>query len=211
MDKSDNNRARQLIRKLNRIRHEQAKQIDILCNEMVSAHSDFVGQLRNLNFGIGFYESILGSNDINAILDTTVAHVKTHIPNSNVAVFLADSDGFQLHIVDEDNPIGVDAVMLESYFAEEVVNEICHSKKVSSLHDMIEMGLQGNPSILNKISAAAIPLGNLGPGAGFILIYRSADRKLTPGELQRVLAITGGLTRAIKSCHAVGKHTEATR
>lgn len=199
MDKPCNDRARQLIRKLNRIRHEQAKQVDILCNDMVAAHSDFIKQIKSLNFGLSFYESILGANELNEILDATAAHVRAHISDSNVAVFLVDSAGFQIHIVDGDNPIGVDAVLIESYFGEEVINEICRSKKVSSLHDMIEMGLQGNPAILNKISAAAIPLGNLGQSAGFILVYRSADRKLTADELQKVLAITPGLRRAIKS------------
>ncbi|MHC4215473.1 MAG: hypothetical protein ACYSWP_19095, partial [Planctomycetota bacterium] len=70
MSKQQNKRALLAIRKLKRARDEQAGKIDILCNDIVSAHGDFVRQLDNLGFGVKFYESLLGESDTSGILGT---------------------------------------------------------------------------------------------------------------------------------------------
>ena len=202
MDKQRYKKARLLIRKLNKLRHEQAGKIDILCNDLVSAHTDFVSQLGNLTFGMNFYESLLGPNDLAGLLNTTAQLIKGCLPNANLAVFLADCNGFQLHLADGDNPIDIDATRLESYFTPEVTENICRSNKVCSLDDMFEMGLIGNLAELAKISAAAVPLGRSGTALGFILVYRSSENKLTADELKKIVAITPGLCRAIKACHS---------
>jgi hypothetical protein len=201
LDKQRYKKARLLIRKLNKLRHEQAGKIDILCNDIVSAHTDFVGQLGNLTFGMNFYESLFGRNDLAGLLNTAAQLIKGCLPNASLALFLADCNGFQLHLADGDNPIDIDAAGLESYFTPEVTDNICRSNKVCSLDDMFEMGLIGNLAELAKISAAAVPLGRSGPELGFILVYRSSENKLTADELKKIVAITPGLCRAIKSCH----------
>ncbi len=99
---------------------------------------------------------------------------------------------------------------LENYFSTEVVENICKSNKICALDDMFAMGLQGNLAELNKISAFAIPMSRLGPSLGFILVYRSSENKcrksccaLTPDELNKISAITCGLSRAIQSCRSL--------
>ena len=52
MNETRNKRVRSLVRKLNKVRKDQTKQIDILCNDMVSAHGDFVKQLKELTFAV---------------------------------------------------------------------------------------------------------------------------------------------------------------
>jgi len=202
LDKQRNKKARLLIRRLNKLRHEQASKIDILCNDIVSAHTDFVRQLGNLTFGMNFYESLLGPNDLPGLLNTAAELIRVCVANANVAVFLADRNGFQLHLADADEPVDIDAAGLESYFNSEVADNICRSNKVCSLDDMFEMGLIGNPGELAKISAAAVPLGRSGGALGFILVYRSSENKLTADELEKIVGITPGLCRAIKSCHS---------
>jgi hypothetical protein len=71
------------------------------------------------------------------------------------------------------------------------------------LDDMFVMGLQGNLTVLNKISAVTIPLSQAGLSLGFILIYRSSENKLTAEELNNISAVTLGLSRAIQSCRLV--------
>jgi hypothetical protein len=107
---------------------------------------------------------------------------------------------------------------LENYFSTEVVENICKSNKICALDDMFAIGLQGNLAELNKISAFAIPMSRLGPSLGFILVYRSSENKcrnpvrdaqrqascaLTPDELNKISAITCGLSRAVQSCRAL--------
>ena len=105
---------------------------------------------------------------------------------------------------------------LENCFTPELVDNICKSNKLCTLDDMFAMGLQGNLIRLSKISASTVPLrrfartplsavadskgGNASAGGsslGFILIYRSSQNKLTPGELNNISAVTCGLSRAI--------------
>lgn len=196
--KSDrNNRALKLVRKLNHIRHRQEQQIDILCNDIIGAQRDFIKQLRVLTFGVNFYELLLGHTDITSLLDSVGAMVRERIPGSNVAVFLIGSHGFKLHMADDDQPIDVDAGKIESYFTEAVVNDICRSNRICTLEDMCHIGLQGNPNVLNKISAAAVPLGKFGDALGFVLICRSADMPLKAEELEGISAIVPGLSRAV--------------
>ena len=203
MDKQDSKRTRRLISKLNKIRHTQDRKIDILCNDMVSAHRDFVKQLGSLNFTVDFYESILGQNDLGGLLNTAAERIKEYVADCNVAIFLLESEGFELHIVDQERPIDIDADSLESYFTPEVVRNICRSNRVNSLKDMFEMGLVGDVSDLSRISAAAVPLGRFGSGIGFILIYRCADRPLGCNDLAKLTTIQSGLCKTIESCQAL--------
>ena len=199
MSTQPNKRALSAIRKLNKIRHSQNKKIDILCNNMVSAHADFVKQLKMLNFSMNTYESLLSQSDLTGLIDNAAGLIQDNIGGSNVAVFLASADGFELHLVNNDSPIDIDAEKLESYFTPEVVQNICKCNWVCTINDMFEMGLEGNLSVLNSISAAAVPLGRFGPTVGFILVYRSADEPLRPDELDRVAVIAPGLCGAIRS------------
>ena len=167
---------------------------------MVSAHTDFVDRLNSLNFGVNFYESILGQSNLTTLLNIAAEHIKHSVRNANVAVFLVNCDGFELHMVDEETPIEITAERLESYFTSEVAKNICRANWVCSLEDMLAMGLVGNPNELSRISAAAVPLRRFGPGVGFILIYRGAEDALSRSELKKVAAITPGLSRAIEAC-----------
>jgi hypothetical protein len=170
---------------------------------MVSAHADFVRQLKTLNFSMNAYESLLAQSDLTGLIDNAAGLVQESIANSNVAVFLASSEGFELHLVNNDAPIDIDSRRLESYFTPEVVQNICKCNWVCTINDMFEMGLEGNLAVLNSISAAAVPLGRFGPTVGFILVYRSADEPLRTAELDRVAVIAPGLCGAIRSFQAV--------
>jgi hypothetical protein len=202
LENQANNRALRAIRKLNAIRHKQAQKIDILCNDMVLANKDVIEQLGVLTYTVNFYESIAGEIDMTVLLDKAARQVRQFVKGSNVAIFLTNSKGFELHMAG-DNPIEVDGSMIEGYFTEEVVNEICRSNKICSLEDMCNMGLQGNPNILNNISAAAVPMGRFSEPVGFILICRNAENKLTANELEKVATITPGLRNAINACQSM--------
>jgi hypothetical protein len=196
------NRALRTIRKLNAIRHKQAQKIDILCNDMVLANKDVIEQLRVLTHTVDFYESITGEIEMPVLLDKAARQVRKFAPESNVAIFLANSNGFELHMAD-DSPIEVDGDKIESYFTEEVVNDICRSTKICSLDDMCKIGLQGNPNVLNNISAAAVPIGRFSEPTGFILICRTAEKQLKAKELEKIATITPGLRNAINACQSL--------
>jgi hypothetical protein len=167
---------------------------------MVQAHSEFVKRLRALNFAVGFYESILGASDFNTLLNITATCIKNHVSDSNAVVFLCEAEEVKhYHIVDENKPAGIERHKLEDYFTLELIGRISRSNWVCSLDDMFEMGLEGDLKVLNKISAAAVPIRRHGPGLGFVLVYRSIQNKINSEELEGIAGVMGGLTQAIES------------
>ena len=201
--KQRHRRFRLLVSKLNKERKKQAKKIDILCNDLIAAQRDFIKKLNTISFTANFYEAIVGTSDLNNLILIASKFIKNEIPNANVAFFLRQADNLELHMFESDQPITLDKQHLENCFTPELMDNICKSNKICTLDDMFAMGLQGNLVKLNKISAVTIPLGKPGQSLGFILIYRSSEKKLTPDELNNIAAITSGLSRAIASCQVL--------
>ncbi len=201
-DKQRHRRVRLLIKKLNKKRKKQAKKIDILCNDFVSAQRDFIKSLKKISFIANFYESIIGITDLNSLLFSVVQFFKEENTDANVTFFLRQSDNFELFMFESEQPITLEKQQLENSFTPELMDSICKSNKVCTIDDMFAMGLQGNPIGLNKISGVTIPLGQPGSSFGFVLVYRSSENKLPSEDISNISAVTCGLSRAIQSCQA---------
>ena len=210
-DKQRHQRLRLLIKKLNKDRKKQNQKIDILCNDLISAQRNFIKRLSVINFMVNFYESILGVTDLNKLLYTAVEFIKAENKDVNITFFLRQSKGnfpadsgpgenFELHTFENDQPTTIDKHYIENCFTQELMENISRSNKVCILDDMYAMGLHGNLNELNKISAVTIPMGLVGSSLGFILVYRPSENKLIRDEIDRVSAVTNGLSRAIISC-----------
>ena len=193
---------RLLIKKLNKKRKKQAKKIDILCNDFVSAQRDFIKNLKTISFIANFYESIIGITNLNSLLYSVVRLIKEENTDSNVTFFLRQSDNFELFMFESEQPIILEKQHLENSFTPELMDNICKSNKLCTFDDMFAMGLQGNLIGFNKITGVAIPLGQPGSSFGFVLVYRSSENKLTTEEIKNISAVTCGLSRAIQSCQA---------
>lgn len=201
-NKQRHRRLRLLIKKLNKQRKKQAKQIDLLCNDFVGAQRDFIKSLKTISFIANFYESIIGITNLNSLLYSVVQLIKEENTEANVTFFLRQSDNFELFMFESEEPITLEKQQLENSFTPELMDNICKSNKECTLDDMFAMGLQGNLIGLNKISGVTIPLGQPGSSFGFVLIYRSSENKLTTEEINNISAVTCGLSRAIQSCQA---------
>jgi len=190
---------RLLVSRLNKERKKQAKRIDILCNDFIAAQRQFIKRLNTLSFKANFYEEIMGTRELSGLLQTTCKLIRDEIPDANVVFFLRRADSLELHIFESNQATTLERQHLENCFTPELVNNICNSNKLCELDDMFALGLQGNLNVLSKISAITIPLGQLGPSLGFILLYRSSDNKFTAEELDDIVAVTPGLSQAIQS------------
>ena len=196
-------RLRLLFSKLNKERKNQAKKIDILCNDLIAAQRDFIKRLSTIGFKANFYESIVGMTDLSSLLYTAAKLIRKHITDLSIAFFLRKQDNFELHLFESEQPIVLEKQALENCFTAELVDNICKSNKVCMLNSLLEMGLQGSPAMLNKISPATVPLDQFGTSLGFILVYRSSEKALTTEELNNISAITCGLSQAIQSCQVL--------
>jgi hypothetical protein len=207
-DKQRHRRLRLLVKKLNRERKKQAKKIDILCNDLIAAQREFIKRLNTISFTASFYESILATNDLSKLLYIAGKLIKDELSHANVTFFLRQAEGFELHMFQSDEPITLEKHRMENYVGAELVESICKANKVCTLDDMFAMGLQGNLVGLNQISAVTIPLGELGQSLGFILIYRSSQEGIAANELNRICAMTRGLSRAIQACQVLLHSTD---
>ncbi len=203
LDKNRHKRLRLLIKKLNKERKQQAKKTDILCNDLIAAQRDFLKKLKTINFVANFYESIIGNTDLNNLLHTAKGMIKNQIEGVNVTLFLSQEESFQKHTFDNDQVTTSAKQYFESCFSPELVENICASNKVCTLEDMFAMGLQGNLVELSKISVVTIPLYACRSLSGFILVYRTASKKLTADEISNIIAVGSGLSKAIASCQAL--------
>ena len=195
-------RLRLLVSKLNKERKKQAKKIDMLCNDLITAQRDFIKKLTAISYAADFYKSIIGINDLGKLLSTAKKLIINENTETNVSFFLRNTNNSGIYVSESDKSITSKDNHLESYFTTEVIENICKSNKICTLDEMFAMGLQGNLIELNKISAFTIPLSQLGRSLGFILIHRPLDSKLTSDELNKISAISCGLSRAIQSCKA---------
>ncbi len=200
-----------MISKFNKQRKKQAMQIDILCNDIILAHKDFLKALKVLEFSADFYNSIVGLTDQNELLCTAGSYIQKHTPDVHIAFFLlaqsgvegAQAENFELHVFESDEPITPDDRRVENFFNTELVTNISKSNQICRVEDMLGMGLQCSPVFLEKISTAAIPLATAGSSMGFMLVYRSSHNPLTVEELKSMAQIAPGLARSIASCRAI--------
>lgn len=193
---------RQLFKKLNAERKKQAQKTDVLCNDFVAAHRDFIKTLHALSFAANFYESISGEIELANLLDTAGQAIKEQINNANVVFFLKWQNSFKLHMF-ENNPISLEKQDLENCFTAELVNHICRANKQCGLEELLEMGMQANPVLLKDVCVFTVPLGQFGSSLGFILIYCPSQNKISTENLSRIVSVVPGLSKAIATCQTL--------
>jgi hypothetical protein len=194
-----NTRALRTIRNLRFRQEHYTKKIDILCRDIVGAHSEFIEKLSILTFSLQFQESLLGVTDVSGILGAASQFLRRQLQNTAIAVFMIEPKGcFDIHFGGSSQEIAVVKNRFENWFTPQVVHEISHSRQICKLEQMLEMGLQASPAALKHISVAAIPLGQIGKTMGFVLFYRPAELLYTPQELARATAVMPALRVAIE-------------
>jgi len=192
-----NQRALKAIGVLKARQQKQAKQIDVLCRDMVSAHELFSLTLARLTFATSFYESLLGCGEVEEAIDRTLRLIGQNIDQAGAAIFLVEASDFEVHLATSADGGQVEKANFKTWFNRDIVHQISQTNHICTLNDMLKMGLMAPPSSLKTLSAAAVPLGRLGLGVGFILVYRSAEHPLLAEELSRVAAIAPGLREAL--------------
>jgi GAF domain-containing protein len=211
-DEQRHKRLRLLLRKLNKERKKQSRQIDILCNDLIGAQRNFIKRLNTISFIASFCESIIGTTDLNSLLATAVRIIKDETSDAVVSFFLRQGDDFQLHVFESPTfaPGGIGQTCrilerqhLEACFNHELMDNICKSNKVCTLDEMFALGLQGNPIGLARLSVVSIPLALPGLSLGFMLLARPSENRLTADEIERIASASHGLSRAIAASQAL--------
>jgi hypothetical protein len=193
-------RLRALVKKLNRERKRQSNQIDILCNDLITAQREFMRRLNSVGFAAHFYKDLLGASDLRTLLGRAGGLIREELPGANVTFYLRHTEGCERHAVEGDKVLSLEALRLQDGFTEEVVDSVCKTNRPCSADDLLGLGLEASPADLAAVSLATVPLNDMGRPLGFILLYRTAPYLLDRDDIEKIGLIACGLARAIRGC-----------
>ena len=204
-DSKRNSRIRLLVKRLNHQRKKQATQIDLLCNDIITAHKDFLDAVRTSTFAAEFYESLIGVGDLDNLFYTSACTIKKQIPDVNITFFLSQPESFQLYAFDCSTSQTDEEHRLEQYFTAQLVRSVAGANRPCDLNELLQMGLHVSPAVLKNSSAITVPIAANEPAAAFMLIYKSSPQTLDLRQVAMVCAVTRGLAQAIRACCAADR------
>jgi hypothetical protein len=171
----------------------------MLCRDIVGVHSEFVEKISSLSALVRFQEQLLGWSDLTTILDNSTAFIKKFLSDTATAIFLVEPRGFDIHFSDSQEACLAEKKHFENWFTPALVQEISRCNQICTLEKLLEMGLQATPAALKHITAAAVPIGKMGKGVGFVFLYRPADRMFQTSELTSILSLASAIRIAIQN------------
>lgn len=198
--KQRNKRLRSLVKRLNQQRKVQARQIDILCNDIIGVQRGFINTLNRFAFTADFCESMIGLDDLQSLLAEVATQIRRGFGDYCLAFFLISGDSYQRHVFDGNSGEGDKSCRLEEFVTAELVEDIASSNKVCSLNELLSMGLQLGPAESKQLTAVTIPLNHQAKTGGFVLIYSNGRVSLSDEQVKSLCAVRFGLSRAIKAC-----------
>jgi hypothetical protein len=192
-------RLRLLLKQLNRQRKQQARQIDILCNDLIGAQRSFLGRLQDLRFAAEFYRSLLGSTDLNSLLTRAGRALRQELPGTGVVFFLRQADGCEIHACPDQQSLLTDTPEPQDGFDPELVHSICKHNQPCARDDLVALGLDRHADGLSRVSLVTLPLSDLGRSLGFVLLYCPLPQVLTVAEVRRIRPVLCPLVQAIRA------------
>ncbi|OHB59113.1 MAG: hypothetical protein A2Y12_12850 [Planctomycetes bacterium GWF2_42_9] len=203
MKEERNIRLRQLVHKLNKVKRSQKKQIDMLCNDILKSHSEFIGHIKNFQFAADFYENILGINNSEQLAKNVGEYFTENLDEVNMAIVFMSAGKPQIYIYSMDSNLDNIPKQIGPYLSPRLVQLVCQTGQVCSVDQLCEMGFFASPAILKKISLAAIGLNKAGPALGMLVVYRAIENPLTKIELARIASVMPGIATALKNMQNV--------
>jgi CheY-like chemotaxis protein len=104
---------RNAVRRLNEARRMVGKKVDLLCNDLVGAYGELAGQLDQVRTQEGFRNLLSAARDLEQLLCHAMDWMLRQLGYSNVAVWLAGHDQFQLGAYMKHSIVG-DAALIEA-------------------------------------------------------------------------------------------------
>jgi hypothetical protein len=200
----DNNRyirLRELVRGVNRQRKIQARKIDILCTDMVSAHRSILDRLEGLTFTNSLYESLVGCSGAAEVLEAISALFADRFGHCGIAIATLDEGGITLH--DTHAGLGEEVSQLPSFFTAENIRALCAANRILTLAELLELPVEIPPKTAERATAAAVPLRLAANATGLLLLYNDVEKQLPPRLIHSAAAIAPAIARTLATSHSV--------
>ena len=192
-------RLRLLVRRLNQQRKQQARRVDLLCNDLIGAQRSFLHRLQDISFVAQFYHALLGSTDVNAILTRAGRAIQQEVPGAGVVFFLRQPDGFGLHACGAEESLDWEQPGPQICFDPALVDRICKQNRACTLDDLLALDAGGDLHALHQYSLVTLPLSDLGRSLGFVLLYRPLLQALDADDVRRLSPAMCGLAQAVRA------------
>jgi FixJ family two-component response regulator len=199
-------RLRKLCKHLNQARHEITDQVDILCNDLVTAYQDLAGQVNQIERSSELRAQLAEELDLEQVLRRAMEHLLDKIGPSNIIVFLpassggftvggyvnySDATGEQLPLVEPLPSTAAERLMADGDCVELADQQQIESWLQTPCGWLADMHLIGVPCV----DGAGEPLAGL-------IMFRPADEPFDERAVQTLTAAAPVLTdQLIKVIH----------
>jgi hypothetical protein len=187
-------RVRLMVKALNKDRKKQARQIDLLCHDLVDAQRAFVKRLETIGFAAGLYKSFLGVQDTEQVIRIIINEVQSQFPSMDVNFVFRQAEGCKIYPLetttrDEGHP--VDA------FDGALTDAVCKANRACDLDDLLGMGIAISPQKASRIQMTTLPLPQGGRSLGFIVLTSPATVKVPPQIIEQMTLVGSGISQAV--------------
>ncbi|MEM6505062.1 MAG: GAF domain-containing protein [Planctomycetota bacterium] len=184
---------KRLCRKLNDARLEVTEQVDVLCNDLVTAYQELAVQVQNVTQTAGYRDAVGQELDLEVVLRKTLEYILQQAGPCNAAVFLPSSaDEFSLGGYVNYDCTKESADMLLQHLADvlapavaEKGEEIMHVTDNRTLDDL----LGDDWNYLADCDLLALPVNHDGEALAVITLFRDNEQPFTEPAIDAMSSV----------------------
>jgi len=194
-------RLRRLCKKLNAAREEVSKQVDVLCNDLVTAYQELACQMQNVVQTSEFDGIVKDELDLEALLRKTLEHLMAKLGPSNAAIFLpATMDEYSLGGYVNYDCTQESADLLLEQLADSLAPRVAAHEDMVHLTDReaIERWIGPEAGVLGDSELLAVPCVHGGECLAVVVLFRDVDQPFVEDHLDRVSALAPMMGEALE-------------
>lgn len=184
---------KRLCRKLNTARQEVTDQVDVLCNDLVTAYQELAVQVQNVTQTAGYREAVGQELDLEVVLRKTLEYIVQQAGPCNAAVFLPSSaDEFSLGGYVNYDCTKESADMLLEHLAD-VLAPLVANKGEEVMHVTDNRGLDDllgdDWNYLADCDLLALPVNHDGEALAVITLFRDNEQPFTEPAIDAMSSV----------------------
>jgi CheY-like chemotaxis protein len=179
---------RSAVRRLNQARRMVGKKVDLLCNDLVGAYGELAGQLDQVRTQEGFRNLLSAARDLEQLLCHAMDWMLRHLGYSNVAVWLAGNEQFQLGAYMKHTIVG-DAALMEA-MRQGLLRKLMKENFIHlSAPDARRVLSSAEARLMPDQAILAAHCTYLGESLAMVVLFREGSREFTPVDAATLKAI----------------------
>lgn len=194
-------RLRRLCKKLNAAREEVSKQVDVLCNDLVTAYQELACQMQNVVQTSEFDGVVKDELDLEVLLRKTLEHLMAKLGPANAAIFLpATMDEYSLGGYVNYDCTKEAADMLLEQLADSLAPRIAAHEDMVHLtqREAIERWIGPEAGSLGDCELLAVPCMNEDECLAVLVLFRDVDQPFSEEHLDRVSSLAPMLGESLE-------------